>query len=88
VAICEHDYGVPGEDELSALVGAATPHFAFQIHDRVAAFAASLAPDHPRQVELRAHLERLDRIGLGGETGRVSVADLPARPSLPALRAD
>lgn len=83
--VFEHDYGVPSQDELAALVGAATPHFAFQIHDRVAAYARSLPSDHPRQAELAAHLERLDRIGFGGEPGRASHPDLPPRPSLPAL---
>lgn len=86
--VFQHDYGIPSEDELAALVGAATPHFAFQAHDRIKAFADALPADHPRQAELAAHLERLNRIGFGGETGRVAEADLPARVSLPALRAD
>ncbi|MFP5451164.1 MAG: hypothetical protein ACLGG9_05360 [Thermoleophilia bacterium] len=85
MSVYEHDYGIPTEDELSALVGAATPHFAFQIRDRVAAYAALLPRDHPRAAELTAHLERLDRLGLGGETGRVARPDLPPRKSLPAL---
>lgn len=86
--VFQHDYGVPDQDELAALVGAATPHFAFQTHSRVAAFAATLPPDHPRQPELRAHLERLERIGMGGESGGVASPDLPPRVSLPALRGD
>lgn len=84
--VFEHHYGIPDEDELAALVGAATPHFAFQIHSRVAAFAAALPGDHPRQAELSAHLERLERIGLGGESAGLERPDLPARVSLPDLR--
>ena len=85
MSVSQHDYGIPSEDELAALVGAATPHFAFQIRARVADYAATLPDDHPRQAERAAHLERLDRLGYGGETGRETEADLPARPSLPAL---
>ena len=38
MTIMEHDYGIPSEDELARLVGAATPHFALQIRDRVVAY--------------------------------------------------
>jgi len=88
MSVSQHDYGIPSEDELAAIVGAATPHFAFQSRSRIAAFAATLPADHPRQAELAAHLERLDRLGFGGETGRVDAPDLPARASLPALHRD
>lgn len=87
MSVYQHDYGIPTEDELAALVGAATPHFAFQIRARVADYAARLPEDHPRAAELAGHLERLDRLGLGGETGRVARPDLPPRKSLPALHA-
>ena len=83
--VFQHVHEIPSEDTLAQLVGAATPHFAFQIRDRVAAYAALLPRDHPRAAELTAHLERLDRLGLGGETGRVARPDLPPRKSLPAL---
>lgn len=86
MSIYEHDYGIPGEDELAMLVGAATPHFAFQAKARIEAYARRLPADHPRQAELARHLERLDRIGYGGETGGVGEADLPPRVSVPALR--
>lgn len=86
MSVHEHVLPIPDEDELAQLVGAATPHFAFQARDRVAAYAAALPPDHPRQAELAAHLERLDRLGYEGEPGRAVVPDLPPRASLPALR--
>ena len=53
----EHVHDLPTEDELAQLVGAATPHFAFQAAERIAKLAASLPPDHTRQPELAAHLE-------------------------------
>lgn len=73
---------MPSEDELSQLVGAATPHFAFQVRDRVAQFAAALPPDHPRQSELARHLDHLDRLGYQGENGQVPSPDLPTRAPL------
>ena len=85
--IAQHVHDIPSEDELAQLVGAATPHFAFQIRDRVAQYAAALPPDHPRQAELAAHIERLDRLGFQGETGDVSQPDLPPRASVPGLPA-
>jgi hypothetical protein len=82
VPISEHDYGIPDEDELAQLVGAATPHFAFQIHSRVQGYARALPPDHPRQAELRRHLARLERLGFEGQDGGADALDLPPLPSL------
>ena len=55
----EHDYGVPSEDELARLVGAATPHFALQIRDRVVAYRDALPEGHERRAELDAQIARL-----------------------------
>lgn len=85
VPVFEHDYGIPDEDELAQLVGAATPHFSHQILGRVAGFARTLPPDHPRQPELRRHIAHLEAIGGGGETGGIPRSDLPPRASLSRL---
>jgi hypothetical protein len=85
VSVLQHGLPIPDEDELAQLVGAATPHFAFQAWDRVAAYAAALPPDHPRQPELAAHLEHLERLGYEGESAGVERPDLPPRASVPAL---
>lgn len=82
VTVREHIYPIPDEAELAQMVGAATPHFAMQIRERIAAFARSLPADHARQPELTAHLERLESLAIGGEAGRSGQAELPARPSL------
>jgi hypothetical protein len=79
--VAQHVHDIPSEDELAQLVGAATPHFAFQIRDRVAQYAAALPPNHPRQAGLARHLERLDRLGYEGESAGVA-PDLPPRPSV------
>lgn len=84
MSVLQHLYDIPSEDELRRLVGAATPHFAFQIRDRVAQYAATLPPDHTRQAELRAHLERLERLGYEGEAAGVDQPDLPPRAPLSA----
>jgi hypothetical protein len=78
--VFQHVLPIPSEDELRQLVGAATPHFAFQARDRIASLAESLPPDHPRQAELAAHLARLDALGYEGESAGVSSPDLPPRP--------
>lgn len=84
MSVYQHVHDLPTEDELAQLVGAATPHFAFQTRDRVAQFAAALPPDHPRQAELARHLEYLDRLGYQGESAGVTgtALDLPPRPSV------
>ena len=82
MSVVEHQYPIPSEDELLQAVGAATPHFALQIRDRVAQYAASLPPDHPRQPELAAHIENLERLAIMGEHGDEHPPDLPERPSL------
>jgi hypothetical protein len=82
MSVHQHVVTIPSEDELRQLVGAATPHFAFQARDRIAALAASLPPDHPRRAELDGHLARLDALGYEGEAAGISAPDLPARPPM------
>jgi hypothetical protein len=81
VTVLERIYGIPSEDELAMLVGAAVPHFALQIRGRVAEYAAALPADHPRQPELARHLARLDELAVDGQPGEGPV-DLPPRASL------
>jgi hypothetical protein len=81
MTVLEHTYGIPSEDELAMLVGAAVPHFALQIHARVASYAATLPADHPRQPELARHLARLEQLADEGEAGE-GPSDLPPRASL------
>jgi hypothetical protein len=82
MSVREHTYPVPTEAELAQMVGAATPHFALQVRDRVASLAATLPADHPRRPELIAHIARLDALAVGGEAGEEGQAELPPRPSL------
>ncbi len=82
MTVREHTYPIPDEAALAQMVGAATPHFALQIRDRIAALSAQLPPMHPRQAGLRAHIAHLEALAVGGEAGREGQAELPARPPL------
>jgi hypothetical protein len=79
VTVLEHLYDIPSDEELSRLVGSATPHFSLQIRERVASYAAALPPDHARQPELTRHLARLDALSTEGESAGLARLDLPAR---------
>lgn len=82
MTILEHDYGIPSEDELARLVGAATPHFALQIRDRVRTYADALPADHPRRPGIEAQVARLEALAVDGQCGPAGDIDLPPRPSL------
>lgn len=53
----------PTTDDIDALVGPATPQFAFQIRARVNELIAGLAEDDPVRVYGEAKLDLLDRLG-------------------------
>ena len=49
-------------DDVRALAGPATPHFALQIRNRIARLIASLPADHPARVEGERQIERLTEL--------------------------
>jgi hypothetical protein len=53
----------PTIDDIDALVGPATPHFAYQLRARVAALVADLPGDHPVRKYGEQQMELLDRLG-------------------------
>lgn len=55
--------GEPTIDDIDALVGSATPHFAFQLRARVRELIADLPPDHPVRRYGEEKAELLDRLG-------------------------
>jgi hypothetical protein len=85
VSVAQHRYALPDDDELAQLVGAASPHFALQIRDRIAPHRDALPRDHPRRAFLAQQIARLERIATEGESAGVSRPDLPPRPSLSGL---
>jgi hypothetical protein len=81
------DHRVTVED-IRALVGPATPHFALQIRDRVARLIEGLPPDHPARVEGERAIARLERLAEEGQSsGHVQENELPL-PSLSLDRTD
>ena len=55
--------GEPTIDDIDALVGSATPHFAYQLRARVRELIADLPQDHPVRRYGDEKAELLDRLG-------------------------
>jgi hypothetical protein len=77
---------VPGRavtvEDIRELTGAATPHFALQIRDRVRQLISSLEPADPARIEGELAIARLERIAREGQTsGHVQDSEVPL-PSL------
>ena len=53
----------PSFDDIDALVGAATPHFAYQLRARVRELIEELPPDHQVRRYGEEKMELLDRLG-------------------------
>jgi hypothetical protein len=53
----------PTRDDIDALVGPATPHFAYQIRARVRELVSDLPEDHPVRRYGDEQMELLDRLG-------------------------
>ncbi len=50
----------PTVEDIRALAGPSTPHFALQIRNRIQRLIAELPPDHPARIEGEREIERLD----------------------------
>jgi hypothetical protein len=53
----------PNRDDVDALTGPATPHFAYQIRARLKELVADLPSGHDVRVYAEAQMERMDRLG-------------------------
>jgi hypothetical protein len=53
----------PTRDDVDALVGPATPHFAYQLRARIQELVAGLPKDHEVRGYAEEQMERLDRLG-------------------------
>ena len=67
----------PTTQDIDALIGPATPHFAYQIHERVERLVAPLPEDHPVRDYAAQRLAVLDALGYG--TSRAEGGD-PSAP--------
>lgn len=67
----------PSVDQIRALAGPSTPHFALQIRDRIRGLIAPLPPEHPTRIEGERQIARLTKLaehsgdprGFGPSTG-------------------
>jgi len=76
------DHEVTLED-VQALMGASTPHFAMQIRTRLKQLIAGLPENHPARIEGEREIARLDQIAFAGEVrGHVAEDGLPPLASL------
>jgi len=70
-------------EDVRALFGASTPHFALQLRNRIAKLIRDLPPDHPARVEGEREVARLTALGLTGEIrGHPGEEGLPPLPSV------
>lgn len=55
-------------EDVRALMGASTPHFALQLRNRIAKLVRGLPDGHPARVLGEQEIARLTQLGLSGET--------------------
>ena len=55
-------------EDVRALMGASTPHFALQLRNRIAKLIAGLPEEHPARREGEREIARLEALGVHGET--------------------
>jgi hypothetical protein len=67
----------PTTQDVDTLFGAATPHFAYQIRQRVERLVASLPADSEVRAYAAARLDALDQLG---RTNSKAVGGDPSRP--------
>lgn len=72
----------PTPDDIRALVGAATPHFALQVRNRIAKLIRGLPEDHPARAEGDRAISRLEELATLGEYRGEGEEPLRALPSL------
>jgi hypothetical protein len=53
----------PTFDDVDTLIGPATPHFAYQIRERVQRLVSGLPDDHPVRMYAAERLALLDQLG-------------------------
>lgn len=69
----------PTRDDVDALVGPATPHFAYQIRARVRELVAGLPADDAVRRYADEQIERLDRLGHASSKADEGPRESPAR---------
>ena len=70
----------PTRDDVDALVGPATPHFAFQLRARVRELVADLPEDHDVRRYADEKMELLDRLGYASSKAEEGGREPATRP--------
>jgi hypothetical protein len=66
--------------DVDALVGPATPHFAYQLRARVRELVLELAEDHPVRAYAEEKIELLDRLGHASSKAHDGARESRTRP--------
>ena len=70
-------------EDVRALMGASTPHFAMQLRTRIRTLIKPLPADHPARIEGEREITRLNTIAYDGEIrGHAAEPGLTPLPSL------
>ncbi len=69
----------PTRDDVDALVGPATPHFAYQIRARVRELVAELPAEHAVRRYAEVQMERLDDLGHASSKADEGPRESPGR---------
>jgi hypothetical protein len=69
----------PTKEDIDALVGPATPHFAFQLRARVRALLRDLPEDHPVRRYGEERMELLERLGFASSKAEEGPLEPPSR---------
>lgn len=69
----------PTRDDVDALTGPATPHFAYQIRARIRELVADLPPDDDVRRYGEAQMERMDRLGHASSKADEGPRESPSR---------
>jgi hypothetical protein len=68
-------------DDIRQLVASATPHFSYQIRNRIRKLVAGLPTDSPVRLYAEAEVSKLERLGFTGE-----VRGTPNEDGIPPLK--
>jgi hypothetical protein len=71
--------------DIDALVGPATPHFAYQLRARVRELVLDLPSDHPVRRHAEEQMELLDRLGHASTKAEDGGREPPSRPGWSGL---
>ena len=66
-------------DDIDALVGPATPHFAYQLRARIEELVSDLSGDHEVRRYAEEKMELLDRLGHASSLAREGEPEPPSR---------